>query len=132
MADDKTGSSPFTMPGMEGTQQQMAEMFETMAKAQGQVVDAMMKQNIEVLGFVKERMEKDRAMVAALASAKDPAEAAEVWSGFWQKAMADYGDETGKLSEMVQGLASEMLNAINPAAAEAMASVQGGGKKGKG
>ncbi|MCR9152427.1 MAG: phasin family protein [Rhodobacteraceae bacterium] len=128
MTDDKTGSGPFAMPGMEGTQKQMAEMFETMAKAQGQVVDEMMKQNIEVLGFVKERMEKDRAMVAALASAKDPAEAAEVWSGFWQKAMADYGDETGKLSEMVQGLAAEMLNAINPAAAEAMAAAQGTGK----
>ena len=53
MTDDKTGSGPFAMPGMDGAQKQMAEMFDTMAKAQGLVVDAMMKQNIEVLGFVK-------------------------------------------------------------------------------
>jgi len=120
MSDDKVGSGPFAMPGIEGTQKQMAQVFENMAKAQGQVMDAMMKQNIEVLTFVKERMEKDREMVAQLAAAKDPAEAAEIWSGFWQRAMADYGDESGKLSEMVSGMASEVLGAVNPAAAEAM------------
>jgi len=120
MSDDKVGSGPFAMPGIEGTQKQMAQVFENMAKAQGQVMDAMMKQNIEVLTFVKERMERDREMVAQLAAAKDPAEAAEIWSGFWQRAMADYGDESGKLSEMVSGMASEVLGAVNPAAAEAM------------
>jgi len=120
MSDDKVGSGPFAMPGIEGTQKQMAQVFENMAKAQGQVMDAMMKQNIEVLTFVKERMERDREMVAQLAAAKDPAEAAEIWSGFWQRAMADYGDESGKLSEMVSGMASEVLGAVNPAAAEAL------------
>lgn len=120
MTQERTGSGPFAMPGMEGAQKQMAEIFEAMAKAQGQVVDAMLKQNIEVLGFVRDRLERDRAMVAALAGAKDPAEAAALWSEFWQKAMAEYGDEGGKLSEMVAGLGREMLAAVNPAAAEMM------------
>ena len=74
-----------------------------------------------VLGFVRERLEKDREIVAALAGAKDPTQAAQLWSEFWQKTMADYGDESGKLSEMVAGLGREMLEAMNPAAAEAMA-----------
>jgi len=121
MAEDKAGSGPFAMPGGDAAQKQMAEMFESMAKAQGQVVDAMLKSNIEVLGFVRERLEKDREIVAALAGAKDPTQAAQLWSEFWQKAMADYGDESGKLSEMVAGLGREMLEAMNPAAAEAMA-----------
>lgn len=130
MSGDKMGSGPFAMPGAEDAQRQMSAMFETMARAQGQVVDAMMRQNIEVLDFVRERLEKDRAVVASLAAAKDPAEAAEIWQGFWQRAMADYGDESGKLSEMVAGLASDMLGALNPAAAEAMTAGKGTKKRG--
>lgn len=124
MTDGNSGSGPFAMPGGDAAQKQMAEMFESMAKAQGQVVDAMLKSNIEMLGFVRDRLEKDRAIVAALAGARDPAEAAQLWSDFWQKAMADYGDESGKLSELAAGLGREMLEAMNPAAAEAMAAAQ--------
>lgn len=119
MTGGKTGPGAFAVPEMDAAQRQMAQVFETMARAQGRMVDAMMQSNIEVMAFVRDRLERDRTMVTALAGAKDPAEAAALWSEFWQKAMADYGDESGKLSEMVAGLAAEMLRAINPAAAEA-------------
>lgn len=121
MTDEKRGSGPFAMPGLDAGGRQMAEIFETLAKAQGQVMDSLLKGNIEVLGFVRDRLERDRALVAALSGARDPADAAARWTEFWQKAMADYGDESGKLSELAADLGREMLAALNPAAAEAMA-----------
>ncbi|MBC2834162.1 phasin family protein [Paragemmobacter straminiformis] len=77
-------------------------------QAQVRMMDAVLKQNIEALDFLKTRFEKDRAMLGELAAAPDATAAGAVLSGFWQRLASDYMQEAGRLSSLMQATAQEI------------------------
>lgn len=89
----------------EGTQ---AGMSRGVMQAQVRMMDAVLKQNIEALDFLKTRFEKDRAMLGELAQAQDAAAAGAVLTSFWQRLASDYMQEAGRLGSLMQATAQEM------------------------
>lgn len=87
-------------------------------KPQAQMMEAMFKQNIELLDFLRARFERDRAMVAKLAHASETGDVMTLWAEFWQKTLADYSTETSKLAASASELAEQ---AVRSASAEASA-----------
>ncbi|AOZ69622.1 hypothetical protein LPB142_10090 [Rhodobacter xanthinilyticus] len=98
MKKDLIGGLP--MPGLD-----MA-MF---LRPQVRMAEALLKQNVEVLDFLKVRFERDRALMGELAKAADPQEAMAIWSGFWQGALGDYASETNKLAAAVTEIAEQAV-----------------------
>lgn len=58
----------------------------------------------EATRFVTMRIEQDLAVQRELAGCHSPAEAMEVYSAFGRKAMQDYLDEAGKVSDIAAGM----------------------------
>lgn len=77
-------------------------------QAQVRMMDAVLKQNIEALDFLKTRFEKDRAMLDELAQTRDAAAAGAVLTSFWQRLASDYMQEAGRLGSLMQATAQEM------------------------
>lgn len=90
----------------------MGDMMTSVMRAQAKMVDALLRQNIETLDFLKTRYEKDRAMLAALTEAKDPSTMMEVWTGFWSNAASDYTNEAGKLSSFAAATTEQMIEGL--------------------
>ena len=88
------------------------EMMHGMLRAQVRMVDAVLKQNIEALEFLRQRFEKDRAMIAQLAEAKDSTAAGAVLTDFWQRAFSDYSAEAGRLGALMTSTAEQMQKGL--------------------
>ena len=86
----------------------IGDMMQGMLKAQVRMMDAVLKQNIETLEFLRQRFEKDRAMLSQLSEAKDSATAGSVLTEFWQKAYSDYSAEAGRLGAMMTATVEQM------------------------
>ncbi|MCB2115423.1 MAG: phasin family protein [Rhodobacteraceae bacterium] len=128
MAADKTLPNPFAMFTAKPEAMDMGDGATAAVRAQARMMDAVLKQNIEVLDFLKQRYEKDRALFSSLATIENPNDIMTVWSGFWQKAMSDYSNEAGKLGALAAATTEQMLSS---AGAEAlMPSLPKGKKKG--
>ncbi|WP_343079429.1 phasin family protein [Ostreiculturibacter nitratireducens] len=108
------------MPSFDDMPKQVTEMMSTMAKMQGHMFDALMRQNIEMLDFMKERFERDRKLMSQLASTEDPTEASKLWAEFWQKAAKDYSEETSKMTGMLAEVTSDTVRRMNEEAMSAM------------
>jgi hypothetical protein len=129
MRREKSGQNPLAgmMPGQDSAQ--VADLAQGVLRAQAKVMDAVLRQGIEALDFLKARYEKDRALYAALAEAEDQQAAAAVLADFMQHAFSDYADEAGKLGalaavtaeQIVEGAAAEMQTAKGAAPAKAKA-----------
>ena len=102
-----------------------ADMAKGVMQAQVRMMDAVLKQNIEALEFLKNRFEKDRAMLTELAAAKDASVAGTVLTGFWQKLASDYMQEAGRLGSLLQATAQE----IGEGAQDEIRSAMGGKPK---
>ncbi len=103
-AEGNSQKSPrFAFPDLtdQGVPMPMVDMMQMISQLQGKMVDCMLRQNVEMLEFLKNRVEKDRALFAELGKNKDPSTALQQWSDFWQKAMTDYSNESGKLTATV-------------------------------
>ena len=83
--------------------------FSMFMRPQARMAEALLKQNIETLDFLKTRFERDRAMLADLAQIDDPAKAMDLWSSFWQRMMSDYSTETTKLAASVTEIAEQAV-----------------------
>lgn len=90
-------------------------------QAQARMMDAVLKQNIEALEFLKTRFEKDRAMLGELASAQDASVAGAVLTTFWQRLASDYMQEAGRLGSLMQATAQEMGEGMTDEARAMMA-----------
>lgn len=97
-----TGFGAFTTP-------QPFEGWATFFAPQARMAEAMLKQNIEMLDFLKARFERDRAMLEDLANATDPADATALWQDFWQRMLTDYSVETNKLAASATEIAEQAL-----------------------
>lgn len=85
-----------------------AGMSRGVIQAQVRMMDAVLRQNIEALEFLKTRFEKDRAMLGELAKAQDAAAAGAVLASFWQRLASDYMQEAGRLGSLMQPTTQEM------------------------
>ena len=72
----------------------------TIARLQGHAFTAMMRYPIEALGFLRHRYEQDMKLV-------DDLVAFDTYAGFFEKAVADYSMEAGKVATMSSEIASE-------------------------
>ena len=95
--------TPSAIPGASGGA--MAAMI----RPQARMVEALLKQNIEALDFLRARFEKDRDLMDRLATAEDPSALMGLWTEFWQRMMSDYSSETGKLATSMAAIAEEAL-----------------------
>ena len=120
---DKTGKTGMS-PQIDEVAQQMTGFMTTVVKMQGHMFDALMKQNIEMLDFVRTRFERDRALVAKIAATEDPVESQRLLGEFWQKAVSDYTDESGKMTGMVAELTSDAARQMRDDAFDAMPSTK--------
>ena len=94
---------PRAIPSMENGQ----KFVLTIARFQGYAFTAMMRYPIEVLGFLRHRYEQDVKLVDDLIATEDVKNALDVYAGFFEKAVADYSTEAGKVATMSSELASE-------------------------
>lgn len=101
--------------------------FGLFLRPQLQLAEAMLKQNIETLDFLKTRFERDRQMMAKLAEMQDPGQAMQLWAGFWQAMLSDYAGETNKLAASVTEIAEQ---AVRTATEEGEALMAVGGARG--
>jgi hypothetical protein len=106
----------------------LGDMTAAMLRAQAQMMDSILKQNIEVLDFLRARFEKDRTIFNDLADCDDPARAMELLQGFWCRSFSDYADEAGKLGALASATAGEVAEGM----AEEAAALAGGAPRNKG
>ena len=100
---------PNALAGMEQLASHMPEMMLALTRMQSTAFDAVMRQNIEMLDFLKARFERDRRLAGEIAKAEDATEAMALWQSFWQKAVEDYGGERGRLATKMQKAAGDAV-----------------------
>ena len=128
MADKPTQTNPFAAFAGGGDPAHLGDMMSSIVKAQARMLDSIMRQNIETLDFMKARFEKDRAMVAELADAKDPTDAMKRMQEFWHRSARDYADEAGKLGALTTATAEQIVEGLTE---EATAMAGGAARTGK-
>lgn len=111
MATSKT-KTPFSAMAGSADPSMLNDTFTSMMRAQATMMDSLLKQNIEVLDFLKGRYEKDRAMLSALTKVENPNDALSIWSGFWSNTMSDYTNEAGKLSAYAAAATEQMIEGV--------------------
>lgn len=89
-------------------------------KPQARMAEAMIKQNIEMLEFLKARFERDRLMLEDLANAKDQTAAMGLWQDFWQRMLSDYSVETNKLAASATEIAEQAIRTASEEGAALM------------
>ncbi|OHC46215.1 MAG: hypothetical protein A2092_06950 [Rhodobacteraceae bacterium GWE1_64_9] len=82
-------------------------------RPQAQMMEALLRQNIELLDFLRTRFERDRVMVAHLASATEAGDVMSLWAEFMQRSLADYGSETHKLAASVTDIAQQAVRSAS-------------------
>lgn len=87
-------------------------MTHGLLQAQVRMMDAVLRQNIEALEFLKARFEKDRAMLTNLAGAPDAMAASTVLGDFWQGIASDYMAEAGRLGSLMAANAQQLGEGI--------------------
>lgn len=107
------------------------DMMHGVLRAQARMMDAVLKQNIEALEFLRQRFEKDRAMIAELAEAKDSAEAGMALTQFWQKAFSDYSAEAGRLGSLMTATVTQLQEGMTDEARAMMGGSGGSTPKSK-
>ena len=93
-------------------------------RPQAKMMEALLKQNIEVLAFLRARYERDLGLVARMADATESGEVMSLWSEFWQRTLADYGTETNKLAASVSEIAQQAVRSATEEAAAVGAAIK--------
>lgn len=107
-----------------GMQMPSLDGWSTFIKPQAKMAEALIKQNIETLEFLKTRFEKDREVLESLSEAADATEAMGIWQGFWQRMLTDYSAETNKLATSATEIAEQAIRSATEEGAALMASAK--------
>lgn len=86
---------------------------QSIARMHGEVFDAWMTCNLELMDFYKGRYQQDRALAKAVTQCANPSEAIGACMDFWGRAMSDYSGEAGKLANLNSELAAETVKRIS-------------------
>lgn len=98
------------MPGAEAMKSltaMMPQFVTAAARMQGEMFNAYMKCNIELLDFLRSRCEEDRKLALNVTKNGDASQAFDTLLDFWRKGMLQYFGEAGKLASMNSELAAE-------------------------
>jgi hypothetical protein len=76
----------------------LPKMIQASTRMQAQMFNNCMKYNIEVLNFLKHRIEQDMKLVEKVTTTEDTGKAFQAYMNFWQSAVREYTDEAGKLA----------------------------------
>lgn len=106
----------------------IGDMAEGVIRAQARMMDAVLRQNIEALDFLKKRFEQDRALLETIAQSGAGPDATAAWTDFWKRAMSDYQSEMGRMGAFAAATTEQMIEGLT-AEAKAMA---GGAPRRKG
>lgn len=90
----------------------LGDMAESVMRAQARMMDAVLRQNIEALDFLKNRFEQDRALLETIAKSGTGPEATAAWTSFWQKAMSDYSAEMGRMGAFAAATTEQMIEGL--------------------
>ncbi len=98
-----------TAPGAEAMNsltRMMPQFLTAAARMQGEMFDACMKCNIELLDFLRSRYEEDRKLALNVTGNGDVSQTFDTFLEFWRKGMLQYFGEAGKLANMNAELAT--------------------------
>jgi hypothetical protein len=102
-------AAPEPMAAFEQAAAHAPEAMLALTRFQTTMFDAVLRQNIEMLDFLKERFQRDRQLVHELAQTSDPSDIARVWSEFWKKAVEEYSDEPRRLGDAMARATTDAL-----------------------
>jgi CRISPR/Cas system-associated endonuclease Cas3-HD len=88
-------------------------MIQASSRMQAQLFNNCMKYNIEVLNFLKHRIEQDMKLVEKVTTADDTGKAFQAYMNFWQGAVREYTDEAGKLAAINNDTARKIESEAN-------------------
>lgn len=77
-----------------------------------QALKAVMRYQIETLGFLKRRYEQDMKLVDDLLATEETNDAIDVLATFWQNAAADYAAEAGRIAQIGSRIAGEAAGQV--------------------
>lgn len=82
------------------------------ARYNAQAFKAVMRYQIETLGFLKRRYEQDMKLVDDLLAAEETNDAFDVLATFWQNAAAEYSAEAGRIAQIGSRIASDAAGQV--------------------
>jgi hypothetical protein len=94
------------------------KFFSDTARMQAQAYSALMRYQIEMLGFLKHRFEQDVKLVDDLTESKAFNDAFDVVTDFMQNAATQYTAEAGKVASLGSKLSSETARRVRKQASE--------------
>jgi hypothetical protein len=112
MVQKKSEGAATRKPEPSASAMRLGDMSAALFRAQSKMMDTMLRQNIEVLEFLKLRYEKDREMLAQIAGLDDPSAAKTVLTSFWSEALADYTQEAGKLGALAAATTEQLAQGV--------------------
>jgi hypothetical protein len=90
----------------------LGDMMSSILRAQAKMMDAVLRQNIEALDFVRARFEKDREVFNRLAESADPAQASRILQDYWSRTLKDYTDEAGRIGALAGATAAQIVEGV--------------------
>ncbi|MCO5065282.1 MAG: phasin family protein [Rhizobiaceae bacterium] len=97
-------SSPYIANGQ--------KLFHATTQLQAHAFKALMRYQIETLGFMKRRCEQDMKLMDDLASSDEFNDTFDIVSNFVQNAASEYSAEVGKFASLGSKLASETAKRV--------------------
>jgi hypothetical protein len=94
------------------------KFFSDAARMQAEAYRALMRYQIEMLGFIKHRFEQDVKLVDDLAESKAFNDAFDVVTDFMQNAATQYAAEAGKVASLGSKLSAETARRVRRQAGE--------------
>ncbi|MCX7888156.1 MAG: hypothetical protein N2422_00310 [Rhodobacteraceae bacterium] len=120
----KAGAARRARTGLAQLPAQLPEMMLALTRMQAALAGAALRQQIEGLEFLKERLERDLRFVADLAAARDAQALAVLWAEFWRHAAEDYAAEAGRQGAILRAAVAHELDAIAGEAAHLLDEVR--------
>ena len=103
---------PFSIPQTSFFPADSRKAASALAHMQGQAFQAMLRYQVEALGFLRRRFEKDIKLVDDLIESGEHGDTFDVYADFMREAISDYTDEAGKLAKLESRLASDTARQI--------------------
>lgn len=88
------------------------KLFLAAARLQAKAYQALMRYQIETLGFLKHRCEQDAKLAEDLVASDEFNDAFDIVSNFVENAACDYATEVGKVASIGSKLASETTRRV--------------------
>lgn len=90
-----------------------ANVLFSLGRLQTDAFNAMLRYQIEALGFLKSRCEQDLQFLQEIWSPGHVNDSFDLWCCFWQKAFLDYSREAGRVADIGSNIAAKAAKRIH-------------------